>query len=257
VERAARTSAILVSDMVGSTRLRARLGPVDAERLRKHHDELLAAAVADHDGDVLRWTGDGLKAAFATPAKALDAAVAIQRAVTGYGTGAGAVMPFQVRIGLAAGEVTVDDGDHHGLPAIEAARLEALARPGEILATQSFAQVVPSPPVSLVPAGAPLLKGLDQPTPVVRVEDARNPTPREPESLTTARRWPMVGRDQATAAFSAAWAEARFGQPGAIVVSAVAGHGKSTFLAAMGRSALADGAFVLAGACNGDIEVPY
>ena len=52
-----------------------------------------------------------------------------------YGRRADAVAPFEIRIGISVGEVTVEDGDDHGVAVIEAARLEALAAPGEILAT--------------------------------------------------------------------------------------------------------------------------
>ena len=94
------TGAILFTDMAGSTALRSRLGDDRADVLRKHHDVLLAAAVEAHHGTVLRWTGDGIKAAFASSSDAVAAAVEIQRAVARYGTTEHAVAAFQVRIGL-------------------------------------------------------------------------------------------------------------------------------------------------------------
>ncbi len=78
------TGAIVFSDMVGSTELRSRLGADLAEELRRHHDRLLADTVAAYHGEVLRWTGDGMKAAFATASDAVGAAIGVQRAVAEY-----------------------------------------------------------------------------------------------------------------------------------------------------------------------------
>ena len=72
---------IVVTDMVASSRLRSELGEARADVLRRDHDALLAAAVAAHDGRVLRWTGDGVKADFASASAAVAAALDMQRAV--------------------------------------------------------------------------------------------------------------------------------------------------------------------------------
>ena len=52
-----RTGAVLFTDMVSSTALRTRLGERRAEILRKHHDDILARAVDEFSGEILRWTG--------------------------------------------------------------------------------------------------------------------------------------------------------------------------------------------------------
>ena len=129
------TRAILFTDMVASTELRSRLGDDLADRLRRVHDELIGAAVETNQGTLLRWTGDGVKAAFPTSSAAVSAAIAMQRAVRAYGRRSDAVATFEIRIGISVGEVAHEDGDDHGVAVIEAARLEALAAPGEILAT--------------------------------------------------------------------------------------------------------------------------
>ncbi len=131
------TGAILFTDMVEPTALRTRLGDDRADLLRSHHDALLTSGIEANHGAVTRWTGDGVKAAFSTASDAVGAAVAIQRAVRDYGTSDDAIAAFQVSIGLSVGGVTIDEaGDQAGLAVVEAARLEALARPGEILATE-------------------------------------------------------------------------------------------------------------------------
>ena len=253
------TGAILFTDMVGSTELRSRLGDDRADTLRKHHDELLAAAVAAHQGVVLRWTGDGIKAAFATSSDAVSAAVDMQRKVAEYGTTPGAVAPFQVRIGLGAGELVIDDGDHHGVAVIEAARLEAMARPGEILATDVVRMLGHRrSTVAFEEVGERTLKGLDRPVVVHRIVDLSvSAVPSLPRVLTSDRRLPLVGRDHALQAFGVAWHDARAGTARLLLVSSAAGLGKTRLLSHYAELAHADGALVVAGLCDSDLGVPY
>jgi len=154
--------------------------------------------MATHHGVVLRWTGDGIKAAFSTASDAVAAAVDVQRAVARYGSSDAAVAAFQVRIGLGAGEVIIDDGDHHGVAVIEAARLEALARPGEILATDVVRVLGQRrSKVAFEQVGERLLKGLDHPVLVHRVIDVEMATASAmPRLLVVDHHLPLVGRDR-------------------------------------------------------------
>jgi adenylate cyclase len=208
------TGAILFTDMVGSTELRSRLGDDRADLLRKHHDDLLADVVASHRGEVLRWTGDGIKAAFATSSDAVAAAVDMQRRVAAYGAEAEAVAPFEVRIGLGAGEVVIDDDDHHGVAVIEAARLEAMARPGEILATDVVRMLGHRRAnVMFEELGERTLKGLDRPVLVHRVIDLTvGVVPPVPRVLAGDHLLPLVGRERQLGILTDAWHRARSGE---------------------------------------------
>ena len=53
------TATVLVTDLVGSTELRTRLGEERADEFRRRHDGLLGAAVTDHGGSVIKGLGDG------------------------------------------------------------------------------------------------------------------------------------------------------------------------------------------------------
>lgn len=254
-----RTSAILFTDMVSSTELRSRLGDERAEVLRKHHDELLARVVDAHGGEVLRWTGDGIKATFASASDALAAAVEVRREVHAYGRRADAVATFDLRIGVAAGEVLVDDGDHHGVPVIEAARLEALARPAEILVTD-VVRVLASRRTNVVfeEVGERVLKGLDDPVTVHRVVDPAMAVSLElPKRLGVDDRLPLVGRDALLARFADVWNASRAGRRQSLFLRGSAGIGRTRAMGACARIAHADGAIVLAGSCSVDLAVPY
>lgn len=253
------TGAILFTDMVGSTELRSRLGDDRADVLRAHHDRLLARVVEAHHGTVLRWTGDGIKAAFSTASDAVAAAVDMQRAVREYAGSTHAVAAFDVRIGLGAGEVTVADDDHHGVCVIEAARLEALARPGEILATDVVRALGHRRAnVSFEAVGERVLKGLDLPVMVHRVIDlSAQGIPPIPRALAADRRLPMVGRSRDVDRFTAAWNETRTGSAGLLLVSGAPGLGKTRLVSQQAELAHAEGAIVLVGACGSDLELPY
>jgi class 3 adenylate cyclase/tetratricopeptide (TPR) repeat protein len=255
------TGAILFTDMVDSSALRSRLGDDRADLLRTHHDDLLASVVTAHRGTITRFTGDGVKAAFPTASDAVGAAVAIQRAVIDYGADEGSVAAFQVRVGLAVGEVTIDDsGDRRGVAVIEAARLEALARPGEILATE-MVRMLGQRRTNVVfeEIGERTLKGLDHSVLVYRVVDVEHGTavPSVPQILVADQRLPLVGRDQHIAAFTAQWNDAKAGAAGLLLVGGQAGLGKTRFVSHCADIAHDSGALVLGGACSSDVEVPY
>ena len=254
------TGAILFTDMVEPTALRTRLGDDRADLLRSHHDALLTSAIEANHGAVTRWTGDGVKAAFSTASDAVVAAVAIQRAVRDYGTSDAAIAAFQMRIGLSIGEVTIDDaGDQAGLAVVEAARLEALARPGEILATEMVRMLGQRrSSVAFEEVGERTLKGLDGVVVVYRVVDLVNNTaPPMPRTLLADQRFPLVGRDREIAAFRSRWDSARTGAGGLMLASGQPGIGKTRFVSHCADIAHQSGAIVLAGECSSDVDVPY
>ena len=252
------TAAILFTDMVGSTEWRARLGDERADRLRKHHDELVIGAVDHHRGEILRSTGDGVKAAFTTASDAVAAAVRVQRAIADYGARNDAVAPFEVRIGVSVGEVLVDDGDHHGMTVIEAARLEAAARPGEILVTDMVRALARRlEDVGFDEVGERRLKGIDAPVLVHRVVDlTATPIP-VPSRVAGERGTPIVGRAAQLTTFDHAWSAARTGSSGVLVFEAHPGFGATRLLAECAARAHDDRGIVLAGRCSSGLGPPY
>src|SRR3984893_17166781 len=114
-------ATILLTDLVGSTRLATSVGPVRADQLREEHFERLRDAIASSGGREVKNTGDGLMVAFSSASAAVRCAVAMQQLFERRYRDA--EQALHVRIGLAAGESTVKDGDYFGMPSIEAARL--------------------------------------------------------------------------------------------------------------------------------------
>ena len=103
------------------------------EKLREAHFGSLRAAVDTAGGTVVKNLGDGLMVIGDTPTAGLSCAVLMQQAVER--SNRGAVEQLAMRVGIATGEATESDGDFFGDPVVEAARLCAVAKGGQILAT--------------------------------------------------------------------------------------------------------------------------
>ncbi len=103
------------------------------------HDGVLRAAVEAHSGRVLSHTGDGLCADFPTSTAALQAAVDGQRALSGQRWRALAAL--RVRMAVHAGAAQDRDGNYFGPTLNRAARLMSLAAGGQVLCSQTAADL--------------------------------------------------------------------------------------------------------------------
>jgi class 3 adenylate cyclase len=123
----------MFTDIVGSTTLAEALGDEAWERLLRWHDDMLRQLVERGEGQIVKTTGDGVFAAFATARAATDTAIAIQQALRDHRASTG--FALAVRIGLHAAEATRRGDDYSGMAIHVAARIGALAGGGEILAS--------------------------------------------------------------------------------------------------------------------------
>src|SRR6185312_7573521 len=126
VER--RLAAILAADVVGYSSLMERAEEATYAEIGRFRREIIEPALTRHKGRLIKTTGDGVLAEFASPVSAVRCGVDIQERLT---ASAG---PIQIRIGINLGDVIVDEhGDVFGEGINVAARLEGLADPGGIL----------------------------------------------------------------------------------------------------------------------------
>jgi len=123
----------MFTDVVGSTQLAEKLGDARWEVVLRWHDDTLRAIVEGQRGDVVKSTGDGIFAAFEEAGRAVQAAVAIQRALRDRE--ASADDGLGARVGLHTAEANLRSADYTGRAVHVAARVCALAGRGEILAT--------------------------------------------------------------------------------------------------------------------------
>lgn len=155
-----RTGVVLFTDVVGSTDRDHRLGVTGANEFRRQHFAMCAEMVDRFGGWLVKFTGDGLLAVFESSTASLDCAVALQQGVANSRVDGD---PASIRIGVSAGEITVDSGDCYGVAVVEAARLCALAEAGEILIADVVRVLSGSSVHPMRSVGPRRLKGIDTP----------------------------------------------------------------------------------------------
>jgi class 3 adenylate cyclase len=164
-----RTVTALFTDIVGSTEQMSRMGAVEAEARRARHFAGIRGALAVHKGNEVKTLGDGFMAAFDSAADAVGCAVTMQRAVARDNELS--EHAIGLRVGLCAGEVTVEEGDYFGMPVVTASRLCAAADGGQILAAEVIRMLVGDRGIHRLEPLAPLeLKGVPEPVAVCRVD---------------------------------------------------------------------------------------
>jgi class 3 adenylate cyclase len=130
---------ILFTDVEGSTALTQRLGDTRAREVLRVHERIVRDALRAHQGSEVKTMGDGFMVSFSSATRALECAVALQRAFAAHNESADE--PIRVRIGLNAGEPIAEEEDLFGTGVILAARIAAKAEGGEILASDVVRQL--------------------------------------------------------------------------------------------------------------------
>ena len=177
----------LIADVRGYTVFTQERGDEAAATLAARFAAIVREHVEARDGSVIELRGDEALAVFASPRQAIRAAVDLQDRFLLETTRTPAA-PLPVGIGLDAGEaVPVGDGFRGGA-LNTAARLCAIAAPGEILGSQSLvhlARMVDG--VAYEDRGALRLKGLAEPVPVSAIVSAHIDVPAQMRSLGVVR----------------------------------------------------------------------
>ena len=154
-------TTLLFVDVVGSTGHVRELGDSRWRKLLDRHDDAIRRVIGEVDGRLVKSTGDGALATFDGTAKAIHAACAIQSALSDIGIG--------IRAGVHTGEVERRGEDIAGLAVHVAARVQAVAAPGEILVTRTVADLAAGAGITFADGGLHRLKGIDGETQLFRV----------------------------------------------------------------------------------------
>lgn len=145
-------TTILFTDIVGSTECAADLGDERWRRALDEHDRAVRDQLRRFHGREVNTTGDGFVAAFDGPARAIRCGRAIIDATARAG--------LRLRIGLHTGECEVRGEDLGGLSVHIAARVGALAGPGEILVSGTVKDLVIGSDIDFVDRGERELRGV-------------------------------------------------------------------------------------------------
>ena len=165
VETAFRT--ILFTDIVGSTDMTQRLGDDKAMEVLHTHDHIVRDHLKEHSGNEVKHTGDGIMASFASVARAIQAAIGIQRSLESHS--AEAEHPIAVRIGVSAGEPVAERDDLFGAAVQLAARACNHAAAGSILVSTAVRELSLGKGFAFEKRGPYALKGFDQRIPLFEV----------------------------------------------------------------------------------------
>ncbi len=120
-------ATIVFSDICDSTMALERVGDQEWTRIVREHNERIRTVIDRFHGREMTTLGDGFLALFDSAANALMAAAAMSPAVADLG--------LRVRVGAHTGEVAIVGGQARGIAVHAAARVAALGRPGEVLAS--------------------------------------------------------------------------------------------------------------------------
>ena len=150
--------SILFTDIESHTSMMQRLGDAKGREVLREHERLTREALAAHGGAEVKTMGDGFMASFGSAQRALECAIALQRAFTSREG-----EPLRIRVGINAGEPIAEDDDLFGSSVIIAARTAAQAQGGEVLVTDVVRQLLAGKGFSFSDRGEVALRGIEDP----------------------------------------------------------------------------------------------
>ncbi|PYK58181.1 MAG: adenylate/guanylate cyclase domain-containing protein [Verrucomicrobia bacterium] len=132
-----RLTAILAADVVGYSRLMGIDEAGTLAALKAVQTELIDGKIAQHQGRIVKLTGDGILAEFPSVVNALACATEVQRGVRVRNTDVPQNRRIEFRVGVNVGDVIVEGDDIYGDGVNVASRLESVADPGGITVSQA------------------------------------------------------------------------------------------------------------------------
>jgi TolB-like protein/class 3 adenylate cyclase len=165
-------AAILVSDVVGYSRLTGADEDRILARLRALRSDLMDPTIAVHHGRIVKRTGDGAIVEFRSVVDAVRCAIEIQTAMVDRNAGVAPDKRIEFRIGIHLGDVVEEsDGDLMGDGVNIAARLQGIAKPGAIcLSEDAYRQVKGRLDLTVLDLGPTQLKNIAEPIRVYSLE---------------------------------------------------------------------------------------
>jgi formylglycine-generating enzyme required for sulfatase activity/class 3 adenylate cyclase len=127
-----RLAAIVVGDISGYSRLMELDEEGTHARVKRIERELIEPTIAEHDGRLVKTTGDGFIAIFDSPVEAVRCGIVIQQSMIGRNASQPKNFWISYRIGVNLGDVIIEQDDVYGDGVNIAARLEGIADPGQV-----------------------------------------------------------------------------------------------------------------------------
>ena len=239
-----RQLTVMFCDLVGSTALSTQFDPEDLRDIIAAYHRAVARVVADTDGFISRYMGDGVLVYYGYPQAHEDDAERAVRAGLGAVEAVSRIevksVKLQARVGIATGLVVVGDVIGEGSSQEQsvvgetpnlAARLQNLAEPDAVVISAGTRRLVGTL-FEYRDLGAIDLKGIAGPVPAWQVLRPSVVASRF-EALRGGALSRLVGRDEEIDLLMRRWARAKAGDGQVVLVSGEAGLGKSRIAAAL------------------------
>jgi adenylate cyclase len=160
-----RLTAILAADVVGYSRLMGADEAGTLAAVKNIRTEVVDNKIAEHQGRIVKLTGDGILAEFPSVVNAVACAVEIQHRMRDRNADVAQDRRIDFRIGVNLGDVIVEDADIFGDGVNVAARLERIAEPGGVTISESVRDHVGNRlDCVFVDLGEQKLKNIEKPT---------------------------------------------------------------------------------------------
>ena len=173
---ARRLAAILAADVVGYSRLMGIDEEGTLAALKTHRREIIDPLITQHQGRIVKTTGDGLLIEFGSIVDAVRFAVVMQQGIESSNAHVDESRRIRFRIGINVGDVIVEGDDIFGDGVNVAARLEALADPGRICVSATVREhVAEKLPIGFADLGEHVVKNIARPVHVYRIETRLEP----------------------------------------------------------------------------------
>jgi class 3 adenylate cyclase len=264
-----RLAAILAADVAGYSRLMGIDEEGTLAALKAIRRELGDPKFEEHRGRIVKTTGDGLLVEFASVVDAVRCAVELQQGMAGRNAAVPTEKRIEFRIGINLGDVILDEGDIYGDGVNIAARLEALAEPGEICVSRVVRdQVRDKLDISFEDGGEQRVKNIARPVHVYRIPIAGHVAPaarqngdsgfgvRRPETFIPAPTDRFVGRQRELEVLRDAFEQACAGHGRIVMLAGEPGIGKTRTAQELTVHAARREAAVLWGRCHEESGAP-
>jgi adenylate cyclase len=202
-------AAILVSDIVGYSRLAGADEDRILARLRALRSDLIDPTIALHHGRIVKRTGDGSIIEFRSVVDAVRCAIEAQNGMVERNAGLPPERRIEFRIGIHLGDVVEEsDGDLMGDGVNVAARLEGICEPGGIcLSEDAYRQVKSRLELQVADLGPQSLKNIGEPVRAYLLRQGTPATQKPPQAAARTRgvlrRWPALAMALALALIAA------------------------------------------------------
>jgi class 3 adenylate cyclase len=151
---------ILFTDLEAHTAMMHRLGDAKGREVLREHERISREALRAHGGTEVKTIGDSFMASFPSAQKAVECAIALQRA---FEASECAGERLRVRVGINAGEPIAEEDDLFGSSVILASRTKEKAAGGEIFVTDVVRQLVSGKGFAFTDRGEMEMKGFEEP----------------------------------------------------------------------------------------------